>query len=114
MFNYSFVSGEVVSEPEIKRYGEHAVIIFELAVMMGHMKAGVIKITCYYRLAVAAAKHIHKGDYVAVMGFLIWYLSETKERQEKEAPEIIALDLEFLRPDSHVLGLVFKEAEEEA
>ncbi len=113
MLNYCFLSGEVVTEPETKRYGEHAVTIFELAVMMGHMKAGVIKITCYWRLAVAAAKHIHKGDYVAVMGYLIWYLSESKERQGKEDPEIIALDLEFVRGDSHVLGLIFKDAEEE-
>ncbi len=86
MFNYTFVSGEVVTEPEIKRYGDHAVTVFELAMRVWHLKAGVIKITCYYRLAVAAAKHIHKGDYVAVMGYLDWYLSENQERQGKEIP----------------------------
>jgi single-strand DNA-binding protein len=111
MFNYNFVSGQVLTEPEAKRYGKEGVTIFELAVMAGHVRVGEIKISCYSRLAVAAAKHIHKGDYVAVMGYLFWRYYEAKEDEEIE---IIALDLEFVRSDSHVLGLIFKDAEEEA
>jgi single-strand DNA-binding protein len=112
MFNCCFVSGEVVTEPEIRRCGAHAATTFELAVRMGQVKAGVIKISCYWRLAVAAAKHLHQGDYVAVMGYLVWYHSEHPERPGKEDPEIMALDLEFVKSDSHVLGLMFKDAGE--
>ncbi|MFZ5448919.1 MAG: single-stranded DNA-binding protein [Thermodesulfobacteriota bacterium] len=110
MFNYCFLSGEVLTEPETKRYGKEGVTIFELAVMTGHVRAGAIRITCYFRLAVAAAKHIHQGDYVAVMGYLFWRFNEV---EGKKGPEIVALDLEFVRSDSHVLGLVFLDAEED-
>ncbi len=110
MFNYNFVSGEVLTEPEAKRYGKEGVVIFDLAVMTGHVRAGKIKITCYFRLAVAAAKHIHQGDYVAVMGHLFWRYNEA---EGKEEIEIVALDMEFVRSDSHVLGLIFLDAEEE-
>jgi len=113
LLNYCFVSGEVVSEPEIKRYDDQGATTFEMAVAVGHLRAGVVRVTCYLRLAVVAAKHIHKGDRVAVMGHLVWYLNETQERQILERPEIMALDLEFLKDDSPVLGLVFKDTEEE-
>ena len=112
MFNYCFLSGEVLTEPELKCFDNEAVTILELGAMAGRDKAGVIKIACYKRLAVAAAKHIHQGDYVSVMGY-IWNLCETRERQGKEGLEIIALDMEFVRSDSHILGPVFLDREEE-
>jgi hypothetical protein len=112
MFNYCFLSGEVLTEPELKCYDDEAVTIFKLEMMAGRHKAGVIKITCFKRLSVVAAKLIHQGDYLSVMGY-IWYLSETEERQGKEIPELIALDLEFVRSDSHLLRSTFPEEENE-
>jgi len=112
VFNYCFLSGEVLTEPELKCYDNEAVTIFRLGMTAGRDKAGVIKITCFKRLAVAAAKLIHQGDHLSVMGYL-WYLSETEERQGKEVPELIALDLEFVRSDSHDLDSTFPEEEEE-
>jgi single-strand DNA-binding protein len=112
MFNYCFLTGEVLTEPELKCLDNEAVVIFELGAMAGRCKVGVIKIVCFKRLAVAAGKHIHQGDYVSVMGYF-WYLGESEDRPGKEDPEIIALHMEFVRSDSHLLGPIFPNVEEE-
>ncbi len=112
MFNYCFLSGEVLTEPELKCLDNEAAVVFELGAMAGQWKVGGTKIVCFQRLAVAAAKHIHQGDYVSVMGY-IWYLGKIEGQPGKEDPEIIALHMEFVRSDSHLLGPIFPNEEEE-
>ncbi len=47
------------------------------------------------------------------MGHLFWFPSKKGEGQEREAPELLAMDMEFVKSDSHVLGLVFPDDDEE-
>jgi single-strand DNA-binding protein len=113
MFNYCFFSGEVLTEPEIKRYDNISVTEFELGIAVGRTPAGKVNVTCFRRLALVTAKHLHQGDRVSLMGHLFWFPSKKGERHEREAPELLAMDMEFVKSDSHVLGLVFPDDDEE-
>ena len=68
---------------------------------LGPCEAGKIKVCCYKGLAVAAAKSIHPGNRLAVMGCICWYLGKSKGARDLEA---LALDLELVRRDSHFPG----------
>ena len=113
MFNYCFFSGEVLTEPEIKRYGNISVTEFELGIAVGRTPAGKVNVTCFRRLALVTAKHLHQGDRVSLMGHLFCFPSKKEEGQEREAPELYAMSLEFIRSDSHALGLVFPDSYKE-
>jgi hypothetical protein len=113
LFNYCFFSGEVLTEPEIKRYGYLLVSEFELGIAVGRTPAGRINVTCIRRLALVTAKHLHQGDRVSLMGHLFCFPGNKGEGQERETPELFAMSLEFIRADSPVLGLVFPESYEE-
>jgi single-stranded DNA-binding protein len=113
MLNYCLISGEVLTEPEIKRYGTTWVTEFELGMTLWSSEAGVINVTCVRRLALATAKHLHQGDRVAIMGHLFCFPNKHRERQERNEAELLAIDMEFVRRDSHVKGLIFPGAKEE-
>ena len=78
---------------------------------VGPCEAGKIKVCCYKGLVVAAAKSIHQGDRVAVMGCICWYLGKKERAKGPHELELLALDLELVRSDSHFLGIAFPAEE---
>jgi len=111
MFNFCVFSGTVCTEPEIEFFGHDATTTFELAIWIGPFEAGKIRVACYKGLAVAAAKSIHQGDRVAVIGCVSKYLGEDEKATGPHKPELLALDLELVSSDSHFQGLGLADKE---
>ncbi len=111
MFNICILSGKVCNEPEVEFFEYSANTTFELAIWIGPEEAGQIKVSCYKGLAVAAAKSIHKGDRVAVMGCVSGHLDKEGRETGPHEHELLALDLELIRSDSRFQGLGFADEE---
>lgn len=71
MFNYCFLGGRVITTPMLRYFGkDKPVTAFTLEILVGNDRYGRIKVECYSKLAMEAAKHLSLCDRVAVVGFL--------------------------------------------
>jgi single-strand DNA-binding protein len=70
MFNVCILTGPVLTEPKLTFFEGHPDTIFYLGISFGPYKAGVIKVACGHHLAPVAEAHIHRGDRLAVVGFI--------------------------------------------
>ena len=105
MFNYCFVSGLVLTEPEYQLIDKNPQTIFELGIWLGPFRAGIIKVGCFEKLAAIAANAIHRKDRLAVVGAIGQY---DYVRGEKKGPHelvLIATDFELVRRNSPAAGL---------
>ena len=103
MFNYCLFSGRVITIPTLRYFGkEKPVTEFTLDILMGNARYGTIKVECYSRLAMEAAKHLSMGDRIAVAGFI----SGGKHRQDNGKYQyelrLVASDLAPLREDPDI------------
>lgn len=101
MINFCILSGRVCNEPQVKFNGGNAFTAFQLAVWTGPNEAGQIEINCQGGLAPAAAKSVHQGDRLVVMGRLARNLDEEDQANGRNELELLALDLELVRDDSY-------------
>ena len=90
MINFCVLGGLVRDEPEIRFSGQdEPICTFYLSVM-----SFKIKVECYGRIAVVAAKYVHQGTRAVVPGFIGWGHERTTDLT------LIAYDLDLLKgPD---------------
>ena len=71
MFNYCFLGGRVITIPTLRYFGkDKPVTAFTLEILVGNYRYGRIKVECYSKLAIEAAKQLRSWEKVAVAGFL--------------------------------------------
>jgi hypothetical protein len=72
MFNYCFIGGQVSARPEIiLQEGGQGEVLFEMAIWRGvGDSAGFVRVLCLQQLATVASRHLKKGDWVVVVGYL--------------------------------------------
>ena len=71
MFNYCFLSGRVITIPTLRYFGkDNPVTEFTLEILVENKRYGTIKVECYSKLAMEAAKLLRSWERVAVAGFL--------------------------------------------
>src|SRR5208337_4131019 len=102
MFNFCVFCGRVCNEPVLSFFEEAlAVTKFNLTLRVLDVDAGWIKVTCYGRIAVLAAKHVHRGDRVAVTGLITvtnWQAADGKWCSDAK---VTAIDLELVQGAEH-------------
>jgi single-stranded DNA-binding protein len=104
MFNFAFLSGNVLDEPELSFTEEEGpTTTFNLAIWVLQHPAGTIRVTCYSREAVIAAKYLHKGDRVVVVGFLCLDGYQAGEGECRNNARLIAIDLRLIKHDDRGL-----------
>ena len=71
MLNQCTLTGNLGGDPEVFYSSEgNPVASFSLASHSSKKKTGWIKLTCFQKLAEVAAKYLHKGARIAVIGTL--------------------------------------------
>lgn len=100
MFNFCFLSGQVLNEPE-RLYFEvgYPVLIFNMGIRAHPYSAGRVAVVCVERLAEEAAKHLHKGSRVVVVGFLSRDLHLPSQGEQVREVHVTALHIGYTGPD---------------
>jgi single-strand DNA-binding protein len=98
MLNFCLLSGRLVQNPYFSHMSEERVIVtLNLDLALWEDPCGRIKVHCFDRLAFFAAYHLKSGDRVVVMGFLHMDSVETIKGEQRDAAELIAMQLEMIR-----------------
>jgi single-strand DNA-binding protein len=110
ILNQCTLTGNLGGDPEVFYSSEgNPVASFSLAFHSSKKKTGWIKVTCFQKLAELAAKYLHKGARIAVIGTLDERRWETDEGIQRISFQLIANSLEFIKTD----GRGFKEGQAE-
>ncbi|MGE5258293.1 MAG: single-stranded DNA-binding protein [Hyphomicrobiales bacterium] len=108
MLNSVVLAGNLGGDPEIHFNSEgEPIASFNHAFRAGKKKTGWIKATCFNRLSEICEKHRHKGAKIAVSGVLAHHQRETNEGVKRNAIQMIANNIEFIKTD----GRGFEEGE---
>ncbi len=100
MLNQCVLTGNLGADPEVFYSSEgNAVSSFSLAFRSGKQKTGWIKVVCFQKLADVAAKYLHKGARIAVVGTLDHHKWETDEGSQRSTFQLIANNIEFIKTD---------------
>ena len=110
MLNSCILTGNLgADDPEIFYSSEgEPIATFSLAFKSSKKKTGWIKVTCFRRLAEVAAKYLHSGARVAIIGLLDQQKWETDEGVKRSSFQLIANSIEFIKTD----GRGFEEGQE--
>ena len=100
MLNQCTLTGNLGADPEIfySSTGD-PVASFSLAFHSSKKKTGWIKVVCFQKLADVAAKYLHKGARIAVIGTLDQHRWETDEGIQRTSFQLLANTLEFIKTD---------------
>ena len=97
MLNWACLSGVVLDEPElVYPPGEDPVIIFVMGIWSGQRKNGTVKVECRAPVATSAAKLVHQGDRVVLLGFLYATDYQNEEGHQVNEVTIRPLGLELI------------------
>ncbi len=98
--NICILTGNLGADPESKYAQDDLhVASFSIAFQFGQKKTGWIKVTCFKKLADSAAKYLHKGAKVAIIGELQQDKWTTETGEQKMTYKLIARNLEFIKTD---------------
>jgi single-stranded DNA-binding protein len=100
MINFCILSGRVCTAPEVEFEGKEAFTSFDLDIWVHGTSR--VKITCLGALAPAAAKYLHTGDRLVVIGW-IRYLGDSDSSNEGQVMRLQAIDLALVRKDGDTL-----------
>ena len=108
MLNQCVLTGNLGADPEVFYSSEgNPVTSFNIAFQSSKKKTCWIRVVCFQKLADIAARCLHKGAKIAVIGTLDRHVWETDEGVSKSTYQLIANTLEFIKTD----GRGFKEGE---
>jgi len=110
MLNQCVLTGNLGGDCETFYSSEgNPVSTFSLAFRSGKQKTGWIKVVCFQKLADVAAKYLHKGARIAVVGTLDQHKWEGEGGIQKSSFQLIANNIEFIKTD----GRGFEEGKAE-
>lgn len=105
MINQTILTGNLGKDPDGFFTGDGQPITkFSLAFKCGKDKTGWINVVCFKRLAEVAAKFLHKGARIVIIGTLQQSKWESDEGVQKSSYELIANSLEFIKTDGRGFG----------
>ena len=108
MFNFCFLTGQVLNEPERLFFDVgYPVLIFNMGIRAHPYSAGWVAVVCVERLAEEAAKHLHKGSRVVVVGFLSRDLHSPSQGEWVREVHVTALHIGFTGPDRDLETLFY-------
>ena len=100
MLNQCTLTGNLGGDPEVFYSSEgNPVASFSLAFHSSKKKTGWIKVVCFQKLADVAARYLHKGARIAVIGTLDQHRWETDEGVQRISFQLLANTLEFIKTD---------------
>lgn len=100
MLNQTILTGNLGGDPETFYSSEGSqVVSFNLAFQSRKSKTGWIRVVCFNKLAESAAKHLHKGARIAVLGNLDQNTWKNKNGDKQSSLQLIANSLEFIKTD---------------
>ena len=100
MLNSVVLAGNLGGDPEVHFNSEgEPIASFNLAFRASKQKTGWIRVTAFSKLAEITEKHLHKGAKIAVSGILDHSTWETNEGVKRNAIQMIANSIEFIKTD---------------
>ncbi len=104
MVNFCALSGEVLTEPEVYFVGEDnktPVTSFKMELWVDGTRFGWIDVVCSEGVAAVAAKYVHLGKKLLVMGFLTRAYEKTAEGYRGYNLRLHGVDFEFVESGTH-------------
>jgi single-strand DNA-binding protein len=100
MLNTCVLTGNLGNDPEVFYNSEgNPVASFNLAFRASKQKTGWIRVSAFNKLAEVTEKHLHKGARIAITGSLDHHQWETNEGVKRNAIQMIANSIEFIKTD---------------